>query len=874
MQWSMYNITWNLVTRLRRFPTVYVSTQGISAYMATGEDQPTAQDLAKDQREISIAEFFNQNEQMLGFGSRARAMVTAVKEGVDNAIDAAEEAGVLPTVTVTIESVDDDYYTVTITDNGPGITKPQVPKVFGKLLYGSRFAKRVQKRGQQGIGISAAVMYGQQTTGNPATVTSKTASADSAEYFSVGIDTDTNEPVIQESHTTTWPNDSSSGTSITIPLDATFRARSALHKYIQHTAIVNPHATIALCEPELDVEYERTVTELPVQPTEIKPHPHGIEFGTLRSLIEQSDSHSISGFLQSEFTRVGSKTADSVIDQLRDRTDGRYFRYAVPKPDATYPREAVVSRTAIPIGSEAVSTGVATPDTEATADQADVTNSQSVSFSAYVTEHVNRKPHDVTETFVKKVTTRLSELTPVAWPTVQTVVKQAADAAETECDERLGETVRLKSATAIWEFLFASRKALLYELVSQSTSERKTISDVSGFVDALHVSIEETTREHGAIRRSEISAAVSDAASVSASSISNPFGETAQNAVSEALWGSLCPSDADPPLLRTVGSDRDLASLLHQSMNATDVMAPPSNCLSPIGEDNVVSGIDKAYTADFYAGATRDASAHSGEPFLVEAGIAYGGDIEADGDIELLRFANRVPLVYKKGGCAIMSVVSNIRWNNYKLSDKGSGLPQGPVAIAVHVASTNVPFTSESKDAIASVDVVKSEIEKAVREVARDLKSHLQAQQKRQKRNEKQDKIADILPEFATKVANMKNTSTPSTEAPLAKVMNNLLLRTVDSDTPESSPRLQLQNFDDGSSFDPTVKMHTNQKPSCESLELSVTRGESQSEWVVSWSPSVSSGGKQEIPMPVAITSVIDVTVPELSDDKIVVQLN
>jgi DNA topoisomerase-6 subunit B len=108
-----------------------------------GEEPGIAEELAESQRAISIAEFFEKNKHMLGFDSGARAMVTAVKEAVDNALDAAEEAGIYPDIYVSIEE-SDDYYRVVVEDNGPGITKEEVPKVFGKLLYGSRFHKREQ----------------------------------------------------------------------------------------------------------------------------------------------------------------------------------------------------------------------------------------------------------------------------------------------------------------------------------------------------------------------------------------------------------------------------------------------------------------------------------------------------------------------------------------------------------------------------------------------------------------------------------------------------------------------------------------------------------------------------------------------------------
>ena len=138
-----------------------------------GEDATTAEELAEGQREISIAEFFEKNKHMLGFDSGARGLVTAVKEAVDNALDATEEAGIRPDIYIEIREVG-DYYRLVVEDNGPGITKEQLPKVFGKLLYGSRFHSREQTRGQQGIGISAAVLYSQLTSGKPAKVTSRT----------------------------------------------------------------------------------------------------------------------------------------------------------------------------------------------------------------------------------------------------------------------------------------------------------------------------------------------------------------------------------------------------------------------------------------------------------------------------------------------------------------------------------------------------------------------------------------------------------------------------------------------------------------------------------------------------------------------------
>src|SRR5262249_12352140 len=130
-----------------------------------GKQRVSAEDMAERQREISVSEFFTKNRHLLGFDSPLKALLTAVKEAVDNSLDACEEAGILPEVVVESSPTGEDRFKVAVEDNGPGIVKDQIPKVFGKLLYGSKFHKLSQTRGQQGIGISAACMYGQLTTG-------------------------------------------------------------------------------------------------------------------------------------------------------------------------------------------------------------------------------------------------------------------------------------------------------------------------------------------------------------------------------------------------------------------------------------------------------------------------------------------------------------------------------------------------------------------------------------------------------------------------------------------------------------------------------------------------------------------------------------
>ena len=183
--------------------------------------RPTAADLAKAQRDISVSEFFAKNRHLLGFDNPSKALLTTVKEGVDNALDACEEAGILPDVRVEIREISETRYHVTIEDNGPGIVRAQIPKIFGSLLYGSKFHRLRQSRGQQGIGISAAGMYGLLTTGKPISIKTRTDPKKPAHHLELVIDTKRNEPRIKLDETCEW--DKPRGTRVEIELEAAYR---------------------------------------------------------------------------------------------------------------------------------------------------------------------------------------------------------------------------------------------------------------------------------------------------------------------------------------------------------------------------------------------------------------------------------------------------------------------------------------------------------------------------------------------------------------------------------------------------------------------------------------------------------------------------
>jgi DNA topoisomerase-6 subunit B len=505
-----------------------------------------ADELAKQQRSISVAEFFEKNKHLLGFDSPTRGVITTIKEAVDNALDACEEAQVLPDIYISIKKTGTDIFRIIVEDNGPGIVPAQVPFVFGKLLYGSRFHQIRQTRGQQGIGISAAVLYAQLTTGLPSIVISRTGAKESAHRFEIQIKIETNEPDIISEKPFEW--DRVHGTRVQIEFKSTMSAKKKLLEYLKYTSIVNPHARFRV---ELDDEaftFERVSQEVIACPVAIQPHPHGIEFGQLKRMAAASEQK-LADFLVEGFSRVGKKTAQEMCDK----------------------------------------SGL-------------------------------------------KATTKVSGL--------------SAD----------------------------QLKALL------------------------------------------------------------------------------------------------------AAMQEVSVPAPlTTQCLSPIGEELIRRGLDKEFQMDFVTARTRPASVFSGHSFVVEAAIGYGGKLPAEGNAIILRFANRVPLMYQQGACAITQCVANVNWKIYNLSQQG--LPMGPVLILVHVASTNVPFTSESKDAIASIPEIEKEIVLALQDLGRDLKLFVSRRDKNKVAEDRARAVCAIIPELALKVSEIVEKPLVDTTPIEGKLMRKLIAK-------------------------------------------------------------------------------------------------
>jgi len=694
-------------------------------------------------------------------------------------------------------------------------------------------------RGQQGIGISAAVLYSQLTSGKPAKITSRPKGSVDAEYFELIVDTDTNEPEIDVEDTTTW--DRPHGTRIELEMEGNMRARRQLHDYVKHTAVVNPHARIELKEPNAHMKFERATDQLPAETEEIRPHPHGVELGTLIKMLESTDSYSVSGFLQAEFTRVGGKTADSVIDNFRDRHFGRGMSWRPPETQESVERSST--------------------------DRSSGQSPREADVRAAVEDAVANKGKEATAAFAERVAEAVGSHERISHHGLRSVIDDAAGEVASAHDKTFGSTVRESALAAAWSAVTSERVADVYALVDGATTERKDEAVVRGFAERLAEKFEPDERHR--VTRDRLADYVDRAADMTEERDGATFGEKARGNVVEALWTTARRVPDDPPKVRTIAGDRDVASDLLAAMRETDIIAPPTGCLAPISADLIEEGLRKEFDADFYAAATRDASVHGGDPFIVEAGIAYGGDLPADGTAQVMRFANRVPLVYQRGACATTDVIKSIGWRNYKLDQPGgSGIPQGPAVILVHVASTNVPFTSESKDAVANVPEIEDEIELAIREAARELKSYLKKRRSMQQRREKEDKLGTILPEMARKLSEVTGHEPLNIDDSIARIMNNVLVeREHDGDTVVLAVE---NNADTNADLEITDIVSVDPgDPATNGSEATVV--EMDGEWFVKWAPTVGSGERATLEYSLDADAEFDVSVDGLEDEKLTI---
>lgn len=506
-----------------------------------------AETMAAKQREIGVAEFFSRNRHLLGFDNKRKALMTTVKEAVDNSLDACEEAMILPEIIVELIDMGEDRIRCIIEDNGPGIVKAQLGKIFAKLLYGSKFHAFKMSRGQQGIGISASVMYGQLTTGKAAKITSKTKSG-KANYLELKIDTQKNAPKIIKEEVIEWDG-KQHGTRIEIDLEATYqKGGQSVDEFLKQTAIANPHTTIIYTNPKAEqIIFPRATEVVPAHPKAIQPHPYGVELGVMMDMLHMTSHKTLQKFLTTEFSRVSPSVAKEICEHAKLL--------------------------------------------------------------------VNSKP--------------------------------------------------------------------------------QTIS-------------------------------------------------------------------------------REQAEQLMKGIKATKIMNPPTDCVAPIGAEDLKRGLKKEVNAEFYTTTTRTPAVYRGNPFIIECGIAYGGMQKGDSSANVLRFANRVPLLYQQGACAVTKAITETNWRSYGLQQSSGSLPIGPVTIEVHIASVWVPFTSEGKEAIAHYPEIIKEIKLCIQESGRQLASYVRKKQRIAKEGKTRKYIETFIPHMSQALVNLLELS-PSSKTLIENNLKDIL---------------------------------------------------------------------------------------------------
>ncbi|MGA2874831.1 MAG: DNA topoisomerase VI subunit B [Nitrososphaerales archaeon] len=267
--------------------------------------------------EISPSEFFYRNRDLAGFSNPSRALYTSVRELVENSLDACEQEGILPEVSVKIEIAPDSTkagdqvaYIITVKDNGPGIEAKHLPNAFGRVFYGSKY-KLKQSRGMFGMGGTMAILYAQITTNKPVTISS-CFDGKTLHVLDMLIDIQENKPVILKHDTKAATG---TGTSVQLTLMGDYlRAGPKIQDYFKQTALVTPYGNITLIDPDSNVfAYQRATTTMPSAPSETLPHPYGIDVEALRRLIKQTQDPNLIKFMTNNFHRVGERTAEKFL---------------------------------------------------------------------------------------------------------------------------------------------------------------------------------------------------------------------------------------------------------------------------------------------------------------------------------------------------------------------------------------------------------------------------------------------------------------------------------------------------------------------------------------------------------------------------------
>ncbi|RLI02964.1 DNA topoisomerase VI subunit B [Candidatus Bathyarchaeota archaeon] len=267
---------------------------------------------------ISPSDFFYRNREIAGFSNPSRATYTAVRELIENSLDAAETRLVPPEIYLRISEVADQkdaetkIYILRVEDNGTGVPAEHVPKVFGQVFYGSKYELK-QARGTFGLGGTMAVMYGQITTHEPVKIASSTGGK--IHEFVMNIDIQNNRANIFK-HTVKENPTKWRGTAIEIQMDGDYsRIMYRLIEYLKQTAMVVPYADITYVDPRGRLyKFERGTTKMPPLPESVLPHPHGVDVETFKRLIATKKAKNMKDFMMDNFQGVGAITAERFLE--------------------------------------------------------------------------------------------------------------------------------------------------------------------------------------------------------------------------------------------------------------------------------------------------------------------------------------------------------------------------------------------------------------------------------------------------------------------------------------------------------------------------------------------------------------------------------
>ncbi len=268
--------------------------------------------------EISASDFFYRNRDIAGFTNPSRAIFAAIRELVENSLDAAESIKVPPDIYVRLSyegeaSRETQIYKLRVEDNGTGVPPRHIPSAFGQVLFGSKY-KLKQQRGTFGLGGKMAILYGQITTHQPALVISSTGMA-RIYMYKLMIDIQKNRPIIVD-RKVFLNKEEWRGTIVEFSLEGDYlRAMPKILDYFKQTAMVNPYANLTFVDPKGRLyKFTRATTTMPDPPKETLPHPYGVDVELLQRLIHVTPYKDMLEFLKNHFHRVGEKTAQKFLE--------------------------------------------------------------------------------------------------------------------------------------------------------------------------------------------------------------------------------------------------------------------------------------------------------------------------------------------------------------------------------------------------------------------------------------------------------------------------------------------------------------------------------------------------------------------------------